>query len=78
MERDLSKERRQAHASLDQLAPAARAIADAPNEDEEISEEEKQAVERSKEWFRHNDGIPFEQVAAELGLTMEQIRTDRP
>jgi len=48
-----------------------------PTEDEEIGPEEEQAVARSKEWFRHNKGIPFEQVVADLGFTMEQIRTHR-
>lgn len=43
-------------------------------EDEEISPEEEAAVARSKEWFRHNEGIPFEQVVADLGFTMDQIR----
>jgi hypothetical protein len=38
-------------------------------EDEEISAEEEAAVARSKEWFRDNPGIPFEQVAAELGFS---------
>lgn len=45
--------------------------------DEEISKEEERAVARSKEWFRHNEGIPFERVVADLGLTMEQIRNHR-
>lgn len=43
-------------------------------EDEEISPEEEAAVARSKEWFQHNEGIPFEQVVADLGFTMDQIR----
>lgn len=43
-------------------------------EDEQISAEEEAAVARSKDWFRKNQGIPFEQVVAELGFTMEQIR----
>jgi hypothetical protein len=43
-------------------------------EDEEISAEEEAAVARSKEWFQHNEGIPFEQVASELGFTLDQIR----
>lgn len=51
-----------------------RSLVIAPTEDEEISEEEEQAVARSKEWFKHNAGIPFEQVVADLGFTMEQIR----
>ena len=59
------------------LDPVDRSLAIAPIEDEEISEEEEQAVARSKEWFKHNDGIPFEQVVAELGFTMDQIRNHR-
>ncbi len=43
-------------------------------EDEEISPEEEAAVARSKAWFQHNEGIPFEQVVADLGFTMNQIR----
>jgi len=46
-------------------------------EDEEISEEEERAVARSKEWFKHNEGIPFQQAATDLGFTMEQIRSLR-
>jgi hypothetical protein len=49
-------------------------LALAPEEDEEIGEEERQAVARSQEWFQHNEGIPFEQVVADLGFTMEQVR----
>lgn len=59
------------------LDPMNRALATAPVEDEEISEEEEQAVARSKEWFQHNEGIPFDQVVAELGFIMEQIRDHR-
>ncbi|MBI3680084.1 MAG: hypothetical protein HY235_06770 [Acidobacteria bacterium] len=59
------------------LDPVGRALATAPVEDEEISQEEEAAVARSKEWFKHNEGIPFEQVVADLGFTMEQIRNHR-
>ena len=59
------------------LDSVGRALATAPVEDEEISQEEEQAVARSKEWFKHNEGIPFEQAATDLGLTMEQIRNHR-
>lgn len=45
-----------------------------PIEDELVGVEETQAVARSKEWFKQNDGIPFERVAAELGFTVEEIR----
>jgi hypothetical protein len=54
-----------------------RALAIAPVEDEEIGAEEEQAVARSKEWFQHNEGIPFEQVVADCGFTMDQIRNHR-
>ena len=42
--------------------PVSRALANAPLEDEEISEEEKQAVARSREWFKNNQGTSFEKV----------------
>lgn len=51
-----------------------------PLEDEEISEEEERAVARSKDWFEHHPGTSFEDVVAELGFTMGQIRShgERP
>ncbi len=54
--------------------PMSRALANAPFEDEEISEEEKQTVARSREWFKHNQGTSLEEVVAELGLSMDGIR----
>jgi hypothetical protein len=54
-----------------------RALANAPLEDEEISEEENQAVARSKEWFKNNQGTSLEDVAAGLGFTMDQIRNGK-
>jgi hypothetical protein len=56
------------------LDPVSRALANAPPEDEEISAEEEQSVAEAREWLKHNPGIPFEQVVAELGLTMEEVR----
>ena len=56
------------------LDPVSRALATAPLEDEEIGEEEERSVARSREWFKHNQGTPFEDVVAELGFSMEQIR----
>ncbi|MFY9727739.1 MAG: hypothetical protein WB579_20380 [Bryobacteraceae bacterium] len=53
--------------------PVSRALANAPIDDEPVTEEEEQAVASSKDWFRHNPGTPFEQVVAELGFTMEQV-----
>jgi hypothetical protein len=54
--------------------PATVSIAHAPIDDEPVSEEEERAVAASKEWFKHNAGIPFEDMVAELGFTMEQVR----
>jgi hypothetical protein len=59
------------------LDPAAHSLRNAPIEDEEIGEEEEQAVARSKEWFEHNEGVPFPDVVAELGFSMDQIRNYR-
>jgi hypothetical protein len=41
------------------LDPASRTLATAPPEDEEISDEEEQAVARSREWFKHNRALPL-------------------
>jgi len=40
--------------------PVAAALRDAPMDDEPITEEEERAVKESREWFKHNPGIPFE------------------
>ena len=57
--------------------PVSRALANAPAEDEEISEEEEQSVARSKEWFKNNQGTSLEDVAAELGVSMDHIRNGK-
>jgi hypothetical protein len=54
--------------------PENASIRDAPVDDEPVTEEEERAVAASKQWFKNNPGIPFEDVVAELGFTMEQIR----
>jgi hypothetical protein len=46
------------------------------DEGEDVDVEEEAAVARSKEWFRHNEGIPFEQVVADLGFSMDEIRSN--
>ena len=42
--------------------PVAVALRDAPMDDEPMTEEEERAVKESRGWFKHNPGIPFEQV----------------
>jgi hypothetical protein len=55
------------------LDPFDRALANAEIDDEPVTEQERRDVEASREWFRHNEGIPFEQVVAEFGFTMEEV-----
>ena len=88
---DVISERQQAHALLDMLPeeklaavvhllqaisdPVARSIANAPIDDEPITEEERQAATRSEAWFeeRGGKGIPMEEVLADFGLTTEDL-----
>jgi hypothetical protein len=55
------------------LDPVLRAIANAPMDDEPVTAAEQKAIEESREWSKHNKGIPHEQVMAELGITQEDI-----
>jgi hypothetical protein len=54
--------------------PVAAALRNAPVDDEPMTEEEERAVNEAREWLKHNPGIPFEQVVAELGFTMEEVK----
>jgi hypothetical protein len=55
------------------LDPVARAIANAPVDDEPVSAEEEMALAESREWSKHNKVIPHDQVLPELGITQEEI-----
>ena len=55
------------------LDPLSRALAIAPPEDEEISQDEEQAVAEAREWLKVNRPIPHEGLLAELGLSMAQF-----
>jgi hypothetical protein len=84
-----ANEKQQAHQLLDQLDagqlaavvhllrvmtdPVARAIANAPVDDEPLTAEEIKALDEAREWLKHHEGIPHEQVLAELGITQEEI-----
>ena len=82
MNLDLQQQRQQAHALLDLLPPAKLgavrtllAVMIDDEEDEELTEEDRRALRASDEYFRNGgQGLPFEQVVADLGFTMEQIR----
>ncbi len=55
------------------LDPVAGAIASAPTDDEPLTAEEINALDEAQEWLKHNQGIPHEQVLAELGVTQEEV-----
>jgi hypothetical protein len=45
------------------------------DDDDELTEEDRRAVIASRQYFEQGgEGIPFEQVLAECGFTMDQIR----
>lgn len=89
MDTNVTQERQQAHALLDLLPqekltavvhllqaisdPLARSLANAPVDDEPISEEEVRAVEASREWLKTHEPISHEEVLAEFGLTLEDF-----
>lgn len=55
------------------LDPVEIALANAPIDDEPLTAEEIKALDASREWMKHNQGISHEQVLAELGITQEEI-----
>lgn len=55
------------------LDPVEIALANAPLDDEPLTSEDTRALDESREWLKHNAGIPHEQVLAELGITQEEI-----
>jgi hypothetical protein len=85
---DLQQERELAHALIDLLPPAKLGavrsllevmVDDDDKDEEELTEEDRRALRASDAYFRNGgQGIPFEQVVADLGFTMEQIRGARP
>ena len=81
--------RQEVHALIDHLRPAqltavrellesmvdpvARSIALAPVDDEPLTPEDCAALDRTIEWFKHNEGTSHEEVLAEFGLTMDDF-----
>ena len=84
---DFQQERQQAHALLD-LLPLAKlgavrslleVMVEDDDADEALTEEDRNSLRTSEKYFRDGrPGVPFEQVVADLGVTMEQIRGARP
>lgn len=55
------------------LDPVSRAIANAPIDDEPVSEEEARDIADARAALDRGEGIPHEQVLAEFGLTPEDF-----
>ena len=55
------------------LDPVARAIAQAPVDDERLTAEEDEALAEAREWLKDHKAIPHAQVLAELGITQSDI-----
>jgi hypothetical protein len=55
------------------LNPISRAIANAPIDNEPLDPREEKALNEAKEWQKHNEPIPHEQVLADLGITPEEL-----
>ena len=89
MPTDIAQEKQQVHELIDRLAPTqvtavrglleamidpiARALANAPIDDEPVSSSDRKALAEADDWLKHNEPIPHEQVLAELGITQPDI-----
>jgi hypothetical protein len=82
---DLQQERSQVHSLVDLLTPAKLeavrnllAVMVNDEDDDELTEEDRRALRASRDYFRNGgEGIPFEQVAADCGFTMEQFQGNK-
>jgi hypothetical protein len=82
MAADTLEAKQQAHQLLDQLGPdqivAILQLLEVTveSEDEPLTEEDRRTVTASREYFRRNpeSGVSLQEVAAECGFTIEQIR----
>jgi hypothetical protein len=60
------------------MDPVSQSMAAASLEEEELSDETRQAIHRSEAWFRERGGkgIPMEEVLADFGLTLDDFPLD--
>ena len=86
----MTLERQEVHSLIDRLAPSqlaavhsllevmldpvSRAISNAPEDEEPETAQERRAVADATEWLKHNKPIPFEDVLADHGLTIEDVK----
>lgn len=57
------------------MDPVARSLATAPVDEETLSEEEDQALDRAEAWLQQNGGkgIPHDEILAEFGLNTKDF-----
>jgi hypothetical protein len=57
------------------MDPVARSMATAPVDEEPLTEEEDQALDRAEAWLQQNGGkgIPHEEILAEFGLSRKDF-----
>ncbi len=55
------------------LDPVARAIANAPVDDEPLTAADKKALDEAREWSKHSKSTPHEEFLAELGIAQEEV-----
>jgi hypothetical protein len=84
MAADALEPKQHAHQLLDQLGPGQIAAVVRLLEvmvhpdDEPLTEEDRRAVAASRKWFENNpEGISFEQVVADCGLAMDDIKNHK-
>jgi hypothetical protein len=59
------------------LDPVARAIANAPIDDEPLTADDANALAEASEWSKHNKSTPQEEFLAELGIAQEEVDSYR-
>ena len=82
MSLNLQQEREQVHAMLDRLPPAKlgavrsllEVMIDDDEDDEELTEEDRVAIQAGLDSLNKNGGIPMEDVLADFGLTMADFK----
>jgi len=80
MASDLTQERQQTHALLERLSAEKLKLVHSlleviVDDEDELTDEDRRAVAASRDYFeRGGEGISFEQVVADLGFTMDQVR----
>jgi hypothetical protein len=55
------------------LDPVARAIANAPIDDEPLTADDAKALAEASEWSKRNKSTPHEEFLTELGIAQEEV-----